>query len=248
MNAILKAELVCETLSLEKPQNDPDLSADFSVYGHLDDIYACIWGRRYNRKLLRWAVIDRYDFMLWCERRGIPLPDFWFPLGWHLEYELPENVLLPGYSYLRRDELLANKDDHSKDDAAATTPEGEFPRPVLVTESAGVRDSDSAIEASESQNTPVAISKRLVKEEEAQEKIRANQTARIACQQIASAIWKDEPTRTIASVIKDELIQKYGGGVHYQDATIREWIKVVAPRLVREKRGRPPKKNVAAEN
>ena len=40
MEAILKAELVCETITLEKRHFEPD-EKEFSVYHWLDDIYAC---------------------------------------------------------------------------------------------------------------------------------------------------------------------------------------------------------------
>lgn len=104
MDAILRAELLCDTITLEKPsENATKPESEFSVYRYLDDMHACISGRRFNRKMLRWASIDRYDFKLWCKRRNIPMPEFWFPPSWHLDYDLPENDLLPGYSYLRRD-------------------------------------------------------------------------------------------------------------------------------------------------
>ena len=83
MDAILLAELPCETITLEKRGFEAD-EKEFSVYHWLDDIYYCIQGLAFNRKLLRHAVIGRYDFKLWCERRNIPLPEFWFPPDWNL--------------------------------------------------------------------------------------------------------------------------------------------------------------------
>lgn len=81
----------------------------------------------------------------------------------------------------------------------------------------------------------------LSKAADAAEKMRPNQEARIACRQIAKAIWKDEPDRRIDSVVRDELIQKYGGGGFFNDDTVRDWVKVVAPPQVRNRRGRPKK-------
>src|SRR3546814_13703004 len=57
MNAILSAEIACHSLSLEKRDFEPD-EKKFSIYYWLDDIYTSIWGKRFNKKLLRWAVIE----------------------------------------------------------------------------------------------------------------------------------------------------------------------------------------------
>lgn len=233
MDAILKAELPCVTISLEKPSSDTDVAVEDTVYGYLDDVYACIYGKRYNRKLLRRALIDRYDFKLWCERRGVPLPAFWFPPGWKLDYQLPEDEMRPGYAYVmgrhapQGDEMTPerappNGEPASAPPAATASP----PEDRLLAESLGRAES---------------VEPGIDKEKQAERKMRANQRACIVCQQIAAVIWHEEPERTIASLVKDERIRKYGGGSHYGDATVREWIKVVAPPHVREKRGRPPK-------
>jgi hypothetical protein len=240
IDAILKGELVCETITLEKRDFTPD-EKEFSVYYWLDDIYACINGHRYNRKLLRYAIIDRYDFKLWCERRGIPLPEFWFPPGWKMEYELPEGELHPGYWYLRKDWTAEDWASWKKDQEAAQA-KGQPQAPEVTPDAAAAIPAQS--EANPADPLP---SDSPSKQEEAIEKLRANQEARIACCQIAKAIWKDDPTRTIASVVKDELIQKYGGGSYYVDETVREWVRRVAPPGVREKRGRPRKNGVEGE-
>lgn len=101
MHAILSAEVDCLTISLEKREFEKD-EKQFSVYYWLDDIYACMAGSSFNKKLLRFALIERSSFMLWCERMNIPLPEFWFPPGWNLNYDLPEYELHPGYWYMRQ--------------------------------------------------------------------------------------------------------------------------------------------------
>jgi hypothetical protein len=235
MDAILKAELSCVTISLEK---NPKIEPMFSVYHYLDDIEDCRHGLRFNRKLLRWALIERADLMLWCERRGMELPQFWFPAGSKLEYELPEDEVLPGHGYILRGQLIRGGSDTELDLELAAQPEpdqegvnggaaadntarvGELPPDRAATE-------DSA--ASNQTESEIAL--------------RASQRAKIACQEIAKWIWKQEPDRTIASVVKDERIQKQGGGSYYVEATVREWIKVVAPLHVRQRRGRPPGRN-----
>lgn len=82
MDAILKAKLSCTTISLEKPSLSADLHPEFSIHHYLDNVYYWIGGHRFNRSLLRWADIDRNAFKLSCDRRGIALPEFWFPTGW----------------------------------------------------------------------------------------------------------------------------------------------------------------------
>lgn len=229
MNAILKGELSCETITLEKRHFEPD-EYQFSVYHWLDDIYACIHGSHYNRKLLRWAGVERFDFKLWCERMNAPLPEFWFPPGWNLEYELPEGHISPGHDYIRRDWTSKDWEAWHQEQNAMEAEKTDGASQPSLSES-------EANQPAEPPSPPAETSPM----EEAANKMRPNQEARIACQQIAKVIWQNEPDRTIASVVKDELIQKYGGGSYYVDETVREWVKVVAPLHVRNRRGAPRK-------
>lgn len=189
MDAILSAELLCESIELEKREFEPD-EKTFSIYFWLDDIHDCIYGRHFNRKLLRHASIDRYDFKLWCERRNIPLPEFWFPPGWNLEYELPEDELRPGDYYIRKDwtreDWEALKERQSGLKAAALNEIQEAEQPL---------DQGHASPPLDEYNPPITKSK----QGDSAEKLRPNQEAAIACRQIAKAIWKDDPSRTIAS-------------------------------------------------
>ncbi len=229
MLAILKGDLACSSISLEKRDFGPD-EKGFSAYHWLDDIYACIHGNHYNRKLLHWAQVERFDFKLWCERINAPLPEFWFPPGWNLEYELPEGHILPGHYYIRQYWTAEDWEAWREEQDAMDTkkPDGTSqPTPNEL----------EPEQASEILSPPAETSPM----EEAADKMRPNQEARIACQQIAKVIWQNEPDRTIASVVKDELIQKYGGGSFYMDETVREWAKVVAPPHVRSRRGAPRK-------
>jgi hypothetical protein len=229
MDAILKGVLSCETITLEKRNFEPD-EKFISVYHWIDDFYDCIHGNYYNRKMLRWAQVDRFDFMLWCERMKAPLPEFWFPPGWNLEYDLPEGHLPPGYFYMRRDWTAEDwKAWHAEQAEMNLEKKDDTSQP-----------SSSESEPAQSSETPTP-STDTSKIEAAVEKMRPNQEARIACQQIAKVIWEDEPDRTIASVVIDDLIQKYGGGHKYVDETVREWVKVVAPPHVSNRRGAPRK-------
>jgi hypothetical protein len=180
MDAILRGHLDCESLSLDKYYGDDRVEASLHIRYWLDDVHACINGRNFDRKLLKHAHIDRSAFQEWCEKRNIPLPEFWFPVGWNIEYKWS-------------DEDVVTEEN---------------------TDSKGLRPSQKAC---------------------------------IATQQIASAIWKEEPTRTIASICKDELVLKFGGGRHYEEETVKSWVKAVAPAEVSQKRGRPSKKNHAGD-
>lgn len=90
LEAILKGELECLSLALEKYHGDDPEIAKCHIRYWTEDVYAGVYGRAYNRKLLKHAVIDRWAFQDWCERCSIPLPEFWFPLGW-TEYRWPED-------------------------------------------------------------------------------------------------------------------------------------------------------------
>ncbi len=88
LEAILKDQLVCETLDHKKWNGvDPQI-APFHIRHWLDDINAAIRGERFSRKLLNHSVIERFQFKDWCERCSIPLPEFWFPAGW-TDYRWP---------------------------------------------------------------------------------------------------------------------------------------------------------------
>lgn len=76
---------------------------------------------------------------------------------------------------------------------------------------------------------------------------RPNQKARVACEVIATEIWKDEPDKTIADMCRDDRILKLGGARWYDAETVRRWIQRVAPAEVSAKRGRPRKKNPSEE-
>jgi hypothetical protein len=90
LDAIINGHLPCLMLSLEKWTTESNAPPEDFIRYHLDDVYQCIAGVRYNRKLLRHAVIERWAMQQWCERQGIPLPEFWFPPGWKTRYEWDE--------------------------------------------------------------------------------------------------------------------------------------------------------------
>jgi hypothetical protein len=78
------------TLSLEKWRPEGQSDPEFHIRHYIDQVYECVWGTRFNRKLLKFALIERWAMQQWCERQGVPLPEFWFPPGWKLEYKWPD--------------------------------------------------------------------------------------------------------------------------------------------------------------
>lgn len=90
MAAVLAGEIFCETLILARRPSDSKSDHSYYIRTHINDVYDCIGGISYKKKLLKWAIISRDDFKEWCERRSIPLPEFWFPPGWKYEFEEPE--------------------------------------------------------------------------------------------------------------------------------------------------------------
>ena len=207
--AIIRAEIECENVTLEKRQYSQDEKQN-SIYYWLDDIYATIGGKSYSRAMLKHILVSRYSFKLWCERMSIPLPEFWFPPGWSLEYQLPEDQLPPGYWFQRRHWTREEWEAwHSEQETLG--------RKTTYTEAVDDSSNGDA------------------------KKLRPSQAVRIACQQIASSIWRTQPDRTIASIVRDEIVQKLGGAEYYADETVREWIKEVAPANVSGRRGRPRK-------
>jgi len=79
--AILNGELECSTLALEKYYGDDPEIAKCHIGYWTEDVNAGVNGKSYSGELLKHAVIERWALQDWCERRTIPLPEFWFPPG-----------------------------------------------------------------------------------------------------------------------------------------------------------------------
>ncbi len=191
MDAILNGHLDCSTLSLRKwnPDTDDKELQQFFIRYHLDAVENCVWGRRFDRKLLRWARIERWAMQQWCERRGVPIPEFWFPPGWKLEYEWPD------------------------DDPTEAPPSN----------SSGPAGKEST--------------------EERKQRVDKNHRIRMACQQIALAIWAKEPNLTIKEVAHRREVQELGGGSEREPETLYQWISAVDTRDPSKKRGVKRKSN-----
>jgi hypothetical protein len=206
MQAILEGEILCETLTLAKLPSDSKADPNYYIRTHIDDVYNCIWGKKYNRKLFKWAVIERYSLKEWCEIRAIPLPEFWFPPGWKDDFEMPEGSTMA---------LRARHQEPGENGYFSIR----YERPFV---------DDDASNSKDLEEVPTR-------------KVRDNQRIKLCCQQMAAVIWKEQPDCSIASMVKDERIQKYGGAAHYEDDTVYRWLKPIAPQSARRKPGRPPK-------
>ena len=204
MDAILSGEILCETLTLAKRPSNSKADPEYYIRTHIDDVYSCIFGTKFNRKLLKWATIDRHEFYYLCEARSIPHPEFWFPQGWKLSFEMPEG----GTRALWAEHVESDEEGY------VSISYERYPGLFNQESSSCLNDVTS---------------------------LRQNQITRLFCQQVATQIWKDDINRTIPSVVNDDLIQKYAGGSHYQEDTVKGWLKEVAPPAVRSRRGRPKK-------
>lgn len=76
--AIITNVLWCKSL---KP--DPLLGPDSDIErDKANKFYDCFVGNKYDHDFLKSHTIYRSDFAHWCNRLGIPFPEFWFPAGW----------------------------------------------------------------------------------------------------------------------------------------------------------------------
>lgn len=91
LNQIRTAHLQCITLLMDKYVGDDPETAQFYIRYWMDPIDECIAGRMYSPELLKFALIHRSDFQEWCARHKVPLPEFWFPTGWGIDYEWPDD-------------------------------------------------------------------------------------------------------------------------------------------------------------
>jgi hypothetical protein len=88
IDAILSGEIDSITLRLDKwTPEDGEENQKYFIRYYMDDVYLCVWGKKFNRAMLKQASIDRYEMKHWCEFHAIPLPEFWFPPGWGYSYD-----------------------------------------------------------------------------------------------------------------------------------------------------------------
>ena len=83
--------------------------------------------------------------------------------------------------------------------------------------------------------------------EEKEPKFRESQLDKARCHAIAQMLWDENPTSTIADMIRDKRILKYGNGSQYTEKTLHEWLKEIDPRAPDARIGRPKKVVETAE-
>lgn len=85
LNAILTNTLFCPSLKRDEFLENASKADKYK----LTKISECMSDYRYDRDFLQTRTIYRSDFAHWCNRSGIPYPEFWFPPGW-VVHELNE--------------------------------------------------------------------------------------------------------------------------------------------------------------
>ena len=85
LHAIMSNSLFCKSLQ-------PKVLNKHSTPSDQDNLTKVTNARadyKYDRDLLEESTIYRSDFAHWCNRSGVPFPEFWFPAGWVI-HELTE--------------------------------------------------------------------------------------------------------------------------------------------------------------
>ena len=89
---IYNSHLESESLSMDKYYGDDPLEAIFHIRYWSEVIKECISSKKYNKDFLQFVLISRMQMLEWCQRHKVPLPEFWFPPGWGLVYEWPDDI------------------------------------------------------------------------------------------------------------------------------------------------------------
>lgn len=212
--------MYCLTISLEKRGDDQEAPHLFYIRDDLEAVNDCIQGIRYPRRLLKWAMVERWAMKNWCERRGIPLPEFWFPPGWNIGYvalysENGENV--PEIEPL--DAMVGSPLEppaQSVPAAATPPPPSDAHGPVTSPANEGER--------------------------EGMRKLDENQRRRIACQEVGKHVWHKNPDWDVKQVANSPEVQEFAGGKVPAFEVLLRWLGEVDPRNPDKRRGPKRKK------
>ncbi len=221
MDAILQGHLPCETLLLEKWHPESDIPPEFFIRHYIDEIYLCIPGLKFDRKLLRWAMVERWAMQQWCERLGVPLPEFWFPKGWELEYKWP---------YSDEDESVPEPEPSDRHP-------GKEPEPR--TEATDDQSSPAQPVEAPVQPIPPAMSEIEAK---GRRKLDQRQRRKIACQEVAIRVWAKQPNADVKVIANSYEVQELAGGKDSDFDVLLRWLGEVDPRNPSKRRGPKRKK------
>lgn len=237
MFAILHEELRCFTLSTDKWDSNGTLGPEFFIRHYMDEVYACVAGHRFDRKLLQWAIVERIELGKWCRRRGIPPPLFWFPEGAknfpHEEVEREADFLFQcrELSSKRRQALDAYlalpADDPGKSAGWNLVEEldrqgGEASRVYAhFTEFGVLPEGTDALKGA----------------------LKHNQEAKVAVQQTAKTLWEHSPTLLMDEVV--DSVRKQCDAERYAHSTVEKWVREISPPHVRARKGPQKGKNLS---
>lgn len=84
--------------------------------------------------------------------------------------------------------------------------------------------------------------------EEIKPRNEARHRIKMACQQIALALWSKHPKLTNKEIAITQEVQQLGGGSKYELETVQLWLSEVDPRSSSNKRGPKRKNNMGSEN
>jgi hypothetical protein len=214
MEAILQGHLYCDTLGLEKHSAIYADVPQLAIRYWLDDVNAAIAGAAFNRKLLKWAVVERWSMLQWCERRGIPPPEFWFPADWNLDYKWPDDS--------GPDEAIPSPVSGSSEDTAVT------PEPVPSPDAEPTPQTEAVVPPADERE---AAGKRALDR---------RQRAKFACQEVARRLWAKQPTALKKSIAVSREVQEIAPGSDFELEVVERWLSEIDARHPDSKRG--PKK------
>jgi hypothetical protein len=216
MDAILRGDLPCESLSLKRWRPESTIPPEYYIRPYIDEVYACIWGHKFDRKLLRWGMVQRWAIQQWCERRDIPLPEFWFPPGWKFEYEWE-----------------AADADESGPEQEPTEGSGSKESEIAA---AGANDQASPTQAAEAlqRPTPAVMSER---EAEGRRELDQRQRRKITCQEVALQVWAKQPNADVKVIANSREVQELAGGEHADFDVLLRWLGEVDRRDPSKRRG-----------
>lgn len=92
IDQIYSSHLQCDTLSMKKYMGTDKEEAKYHIRYWMPAIEDCIEGGKPYPEFLKFALIERSQFQEWCVRHKVPLPEFWFPTGWGIDYEWPDDT------------------------------------------------------------------------------------------------------------------------------------------------------------
>ena len=147
---------------------------------------------------------------LWCDRHGIPLPEFWFPPGWGLEYKWPE-------------EATGEEVVHDTEPASAESERPPESGRTSDASPAGAQEGASGAAQEAQLRGTRALDRR--------------QRGRIACEEVAKRYWIRHPGAIVKEVAGSHEVQEIAPGSDFQLEVVQRWLGEVDTRDPTNRRG-----------